>query len=587
MLSLSKHFYRHSKYDYWHDRDASTLLSITFFVEFPILQSMKRFLSLAIALLLSATARAQTPLTIPKPVAAALEQVQPEAIKAHIVYLADDRLLGRKAGTPGYQLAVDYVTEQLKMLGVQPAGEAGTFIQKVRLRRAFLAPGATFVARERQGTSLALVAGQDYVLYPSPELPATRVVDAPLAFAGFGISAPELGYDDYAGLDVKGKVVMIVRGAPRTFAPTVASASQDLAGLLKTATNHGAVGLLLASTHVGALPGLKNGTYSVLGNDGKIVVSRTFAPGSRQQLYGAVSAGTLQRFLQTAGLDTAQVFAAMRSGKPASKGLKTIISATAQSTYEDIESYNVVGKVVGSDAKLRDEYVVHSAHLDHLGVGAPVLGDSIYNGAHDNASGVACVLEIAKIYSQLKEKPKRTILFAFMTGEELGLLGSSAFTAYPTVPKDEIVADINMDMPTLIAPLLSVVALGAPHSTLLKPVQRACAYMNITLENDPEPEQNRFIRSDQYSFVTAGIPALHLKYGNKTADGRNNLSEEVQKWRAVTYHKPQDDINGRFDFEAGKKYVQLCFLVGYQVAQEPTRPRWNKGDFFGQRYGRR
>ena len=399
--------------------------------------------------------------------------------------------------------------------------------------------------------------------------------------------APEYKWDDYAGLDVKGKVVVIVRGAPRTFAATVASASQDLAGLLKAAINHGAVGLILASTHAGPLPNLKNGTYSVLGADSKIVVSRTFAPGSKQQLYGAVNAATLQRFLQTAGLDTTRVLASIRSGKPASKGLRTTITATMQSTHQDIESANVVGMLVGSDVKLRNEYVVHSAHLDHLGVTAPVLGDSINNGAHDNASGVACVLEIAKIYSQLKEKPKRTMLFAFMTGEELGLLGSAAFAAYPTVPKSEIVADINMDMPTLIAPLLSVVALGAPHSTLIEPVKRACAYLAIDLEQDPEPEQNRFIRSDQYSFVTAGIPALHLKYGNKTADGRNNLSEEVQQWRAVTYHKPQDDSNGRFDFEAGKKYVQLCFLVGYQVALEPVRPRWNRGDFFGQRYGRR
>ena len=548
---------------------------------------MKSFLALSTALLLSAAAQAQAPLTVPAPVKQALEQVQPEAIKAHIAYLADDRLLGRKAGTPGYQMAVDYVTGQLKTLGVQPAGEGGTYIQKVRLRRAFLRPGATFAAREWQGTTLALADGQDYVLYPSPELAATRVTDAPLAFAGYGISAPELGYDDYAGLDVKGKVVVIVRGAPRTFASTVASASQDLAGLLKAAINHGAVGLLLASAHAGPLPNLKTGTYSVLGADGKISVSRTFAAGSKQQLYGAVSAATLQRFLQTAELDTARVFAAMRSGKPASKGLRTTITATMQSTHQDIESYNVVGMLLGSDARLRNEYVVHSAHLDHLGVTAPVQGDSINNGAHDNASGVACVLEIAKIYSQLKEKPKRTMLFAFMTGEELGLLGSAAFAAYPTVPKANIVADINMDMPTLIAPLLSVVALGAPHSTLLKPVQRASAYLNITLENDPEPEQNRFIRSDQYSFVTAGIPALHLKYGNKTADGKNNLSEEVQKWRAVTYHKPQDDINGRFDFEAGKKYVQLCFLVGYQVAQDAARPQWNRGDFFGQRYGKK
>ena len=547
---------------------------------------MKFSFSFFASLLLGTAIHAQAPLTVPKPVITALEQVQPAAIKAHIAYLADDRLLGRQAGTPGYQMAVDYVTQQLKVLGVQPAGDAGTFVQKVQLRRAFLQPGATFAAHDVQGATLPLTAGQDYIVYPSPELPATTVANAPLAFAGFGISAPELGYDDYAGLDVKGKIVLIVRGAPRTFASTVASASQDLSGLLKTAMSHGAVGLLLASTHVGVLPDLRRGTYSVLGPDGKVAASRSFAVGSQQQFYGAVSAATLQRFLQIAALDTTQVFAAIRSGKPASAVLKTTVSASAQARYQDVESFNVVGKIPGSDAKLREEYVVHSAHLDHLGIGASVKGDSIYNGAHDNASGVACVLEIAKIYSRLKEKPKRTMLFVFVTGEELGLLGSSAFAANPTVPKSKIVADINMDMPTLIAPLLSVVALGGQHSTLIEPVKKACAYMAIDLENDPEPEQNRFIRSDQYSFVTAGIPALHLKYGNKTADGRNNLSQQVQEWRAVTYHKPQDDINGRFDFEAGRKYVQLCFLIGYQVAQDAARPRWNKGDFFGQRYGK-
>jgi hypothetical protein len=545
-------------------------------------------LSLLTGLLLSTNTQAQSlnpaPLTVPKPVATALEQVSPNAIKAHIAYLADDRLKGRQAGTEGYQMAVDYVTKQLKSLGVQPAGDAGTYVQKVRLRRAFLKPSATFAVRDAQGAALPLVAGQDYIVYPSPELPSTAVKDAPLAFAGFGISAPELGYDDYAGLNVKGRIVVIVRGAPRTFASTVASASQDLSGLLKAVVGHGAVGLILASAHAGPLPDLKRGTYSVLGPNGKVAASRTFAVGSEQQFYGAVNAATLSRFLQTAALDTAQVFAAIRSGKPASAALKVTASASAQSTYQDIESYNVVGKFTGSDAKLREEYVVHSAHLDHLGIAAPVKGDSIYNGAHDNASGVACVLEIAKIYSRLKEKPKRSMLFVFVTGEELGLLGSSAFAANPTVPKARIVADINMDMPTLIAPLLSVVALGGQHSTLLEPVKRACAYMGIDLEPDPEPEQNRFIRSDQYSFVTAGIPALHIKYGNKTADGRNNLSQQVQEWRAVTYHKPQDDINGRFDFDASRKYVQLCFLIGYQVAQETTRPTWNKGDFFGQRY---
>jgi Zn-dependent M28 family amino/carboxypeptidase len=245
----------------------------------------------------------------------------------------------------------------------------------------------------------------------------------------------------------------------------------------------------------------------------------------------------------------------------------------------------VVGRISGSDPVLRTEYVVHSAHLDHLGVGAPVQGDSIYNGAHDNASGVASVLEIARLYTQLKQKPRRSILLVLQTGEELGLLGSAYFAARPTVPRASIVADVNTDMPTIIAPLLSVVPLGAQHSSLAQPVAEAARHLNLTVEDDPEPDQNRFIRSDQYSFVAQGIPALHIKYGNRTPDGRNNLAEQVQKWRAATYHKPQDDSNGTFDFEAGRTYVQLNFLIGYLVAQRPQRPTWNPGDFFGQRFG--
>ncbi|WP_239692039.1 M28 family peptidase [Hymenobacter coccineus] len=263
------------------------------------------------------------------------------------------------------------------------------------------------------------------------------------------------------------------------------------------------------------------------------------------------------------------------------------LRAAYRSRYQDVDGYNVVGKIEGSDAKLKNEYVVHSAHLDHLGVGAPINGDSIFNGAHDNATGVATVLEIARAYGRLKVKPRRSVLFVLVTGEEMGLLGSAYFAKFPTVPRAALVADVNTDMPTIIAPLLAVVPLGAAHSSLLQPVETAAAYLGLAVESDPEPAQHRFIRSDQYSFVVQGVTGLHLKYGNKTVDGKNNLSEQVQKWRAATYHKPQDNFaDGTFDWEAGRKYAQLNFLVGYQVAQATARPTWNKGDFFGARFGK-
>ena len=545
---------------------------------------MRIFFQLILAGGLALPAAAQT-LAVPAPVAASLQKISAAAFQAHVRYLADDRLRGRLPGTPGYQLAVDYVTAQFQKMGVRPAGDNGAFTQKVRLRRAFVEPGAILERQPAQGAAQPLAYGTDFTVYPNPGQAEVRV-DAPLVFAGYGISAPELGYDDYAGLDAKGKIVVLTRQPPRQFGDNEQQYFGDVRTKLETAARHGAVGVLLADNKAGSPPPqAPKGVVSALGPDAKVAVSRTYAPGPAQ-LVGSLSAAALQTLFASAAADTTQTLAALRSGKPASQALLGRLSAAYRSRYQDVDSYNVVGKIEGSDAKLRNEYVVHSAHLDHLGVGPAVNGDSIYNGAHDNATGVASVLEIARAYGRLKEKPRRSVLFVLVTGEEMGLLGSSYFAKFPTVPKAALVADVNTDMPTIIAPLLAVVPLGALHSSLLQPVEAAAVYLGLAVEPDPEPAQHRFIRSDQYSFVIQGVPALHIKYGNKTGDGKNNLSEQVQKWRALTYHKPQDGLGGTFDWDAGRKYAQLNFLIGYQVAQATARPNWNKGDFFGTRFGK-
>ncbi|WP_181303981.1 M28 family peptidase [Rufibacter sp. XAAS-G3-1] len=533
------------------------------------------------ALLVSGTTFAQS-LTLEKEVAQQLRTVKPEAIKAHIRYLADDKLLGRLPGTPGYQMAVDYVVQQFKKMGVQPGGENGTYLQTVRIRKAFTGKDAALSLTTAQGTK-TLVPGTDFAIYPNPQNPSVSL-NAPLAFAGYGITAPEVGYDDYANLDVKGKVVVILRGAPKNFHSTIAAASMHFSTILQNAVNHGAVGVIIGTNNPQArVPNLSRGANSVMTANGKVAASGSYVS-DQSRLLASVNAATFHALLQGAGLDTAQVVANLQKGTPASAALQAKLQAKYTSTYQDFDSYNVAGKITGSDAALRDEYVVHSAHLDHMGISTPVKGDSIYNGAHDNASGVASVLEIAKLYSQLKQKPKRSLLFLLVTAEEMGLLGSAYFAKYPTVPKQQIVAGINTDMPTIIAPLLSAVALGAEHSSLKQPVANAAGYLGISVEADPEPDQNRFIRSDQFSFVSQGIPALHIKYGNKTKDGQNNLNKQVEVWRAGFYHKPQDELNDSFDFEAGKHYVQLNFLISYQVAQAKERPTWNPNDFFGGRY---
>ncbi len=515
-------------------------------------------------------------LKIAKKVRKILGKIKPDDLQAHIKYLADDRLKGRLPGTPGYQLAVDYVVNQFKAAGVEPAGEDNSYLQQVRLRKAFTNKEATLALVNATGTEEVLQNGKDFILYPHFENPIINV-QASLVFVGYGISAPELNHDDYAGVDVKNKVVVIRRGAPKSFPSSVAASSMNLATILKTALDHGAIGVIIgtATAQVRELKGVN----AVRFPDGKMAPTGSYIS-DQIKLLSLFNRARFNQLLQQANLDTTQLFASLQAGKPTSAPIPQVVKATYTNTYQDITSYNVIGKITGSDATLKNEYVVHTAHLDHLGISTPVKGDSIYNGAHDNASGVACLLQISKLYAQLKEKPKRSVLIALVTGEEMGLLGSSYLAMRPVVPANTIVANINTDMPTLIAPLLSVVALGAEHSSLSNQVQAAATFLNLSVETDPEPEQNRFVRSDQYSFVKQGIPALHIKYGNKTADGANNLSKMVQQWRETYYHKPQDESNGLFDFNAGIVYTQLNFLISYQVAQNATRPTWNPNSFF-------
>ncbi|PKV62818.1 M28 family peptidase [Pontibacter ramchanderi] len=547
---------------------------------------MKRFLFLALfcGLLLQENAFAQS-LALDKPVEKSLKKVKPNDIKAHVKYLADDRLLGRKPGTEGYQMAVDYVVEHYKKAGIEPGGENGTYLQLVRLRQAFPGKEASMTLADAQGTALQLGYNKDFSIYPHAEEQSVQV-EAPLVFAGYGISAPDLGYDDYAGIDVAGKIVVVMRGAPASFPSTVSAYSRDLMTVLKIAAEKGAVGVIVATDNPKAgVANLERGTYSVMDANGKVAVSRNYVS-DKIRVLANINAATFQQLLKGAGIEMAGLGEQLKQGKPASAPLTHTLRTSYTSTYKDFESHNVIGKITGSDPQLQHEYVVHSAHLDHVGIGRAVNGDSIYNGAHDNASGVASVLEIGKIYSRLQEKPKRSVLFVMVTAEEMGLLGSAYFARYPTVPADQIVANINTDMPTIIAPLLSVVGLGANHSTLENEVAVAAQHLGMVVEDDPEPEQMRFIRSDQYSFVMQGIPALHIKYGNKTKDGRNNLNKQVEQWRKVHYHMPQDEVTSTFDFDAGKKYVQLNFLISYQVANATQRPSWKAGDFFGSRFGR-
>jgi hypothetical protein len=512
------------------------------------------------------------------------ETIDTNKIKAHVAYLASDALLGRKPGKPGYQMAVDYVIKEYKSMGILPAGENGGYTQKVVLRNSKLVKGKTSLNfAQNDGSSKKLTLGEDYLFYANPER-AKVDFNAPLVFVGSGIDAPELGFNDYKNIDVKGKICVILQKSPDNVPANVKLHLRYPSTYQDYALKHGAVGVLLcnyenntARIKVGANLSIQGGSTVAIKPDGKLTPSANYM-GGNIQVAGSITVDVLKDLMKANGLNLEEIWKGLEKGNYVSQNLQTTASGIYESVYSDIESYNVIGKIEGTDKKLNKEYVIHSAHLDHLGVGKAIEGDSIYNGAHDNASGVAAALEIARTYSQLPVKPKRSILFLMCTAEEMGLLGSAYFANNPTVPKKDIVVDVNTDMPTFLAQLESIAPLGAEHSTLDDITKKAANLLNLSIESDPEPTEGRFVRSDQYSFVKAGIPALHVKFGH--INSNKNLAEDVKKWRAAHYHRPSDQIENGFVWSASRKYAQVNFLISYMAAQDKKRVAWKKDDFF-------
>ncbi len=521
-------------------------------------------------------------------ITAALDGIQGSQIKAHMSVLADDKLEGRGLGTAGYEGALSYVETTVKSYGLTPAGEGGGFRQRVPLRNsAVVESGSRMRVRSAAGQR-TLTYGKDYMLGADPLRAEVSIDDAPVMFVGYGVSAPALGYDDYgAGADVKGKVVAYLSGAPAMLPSNERAYYSSGAVKEAEAVKRGAIGTISFTSpddprfrwDVSVATG-KQGSYAWVDGQGNPNRGDPALRGSASLNHSGVEA-----LFAGAAMPAAQVFAAAAKSTPQAFELATRVSLTTRSTHKDVESANLVARLEGSDPALEDEHVVYIAHVDHFGRGVAMNGDDIYNGAHDNASGVAIVLEVARAYAALPTRPRRSTLFLFVTAEERGLLGSDYFARHPTVPRAGIVADLALDMPFLFHPLLDVVPYGAQHSTLAAPVTRAAERLGIGLATDPIPEQVLFIRSDHYSFVRQGVPSLFIKSGFKTGDPAKDGAALNAGYRRDVYHKPNDDMSQPFDFEAGAAHARLNFLTGWLVAQETARPAWNPGDFFGQLFG--
>lgn len=546
---------------------------------------MKRAALFTIATLASVSCLAQP---YPAEVTRSAGGITPEEIEAHVSFLADDLLEGRDTGSRGHRIAARYVASQFLECGIAPGGDDGSWFQPVPLRSSSLESGSmSFATPGRPWTELKWK--EDFVVQALPEKTASTV-EADTAFVGFGVTAPELDWDDYSGVDVRGKIVIALRNAPSRFPSSQRAHYASTGEKRRNAAAHGARGLIELATPSEerripwrVLAGYSDHpTMSWLESGGEI--HEGF---QGLEAHARISHGGAEKLFERSPTKLEIVFERAEAGKSTgSFSLPSKVRITTKSSHRELDSPNVVGVLQGSDPALRHEFVVLVAHLDHIGIGHPVNGDSIYNGAYDNASGVATMLAVAKALAGLETRPARSIAFLAVTGEERGLLGADYFAHHPTEPVDEVVAAFSLDMFLMLFPLHDVVAFGAEHSSLGESVERAAEELGISVSPDPVPEEVLFVRTDHYPFVKVGIPALYLDHGLDSGNNEVDGARLVRQWMTSTYHRPSDDPDQTFDWQAGADFAKLNLFLSWDVANQPKRPEWNEGDFFGERFGR-
>ena len=491
---------------------------------------------------------------------------------SHVKFLADDRLEGRDTGSEGHRKAADYVAAEFKRVGLRPGGVNG-YIQPVKFRSRRIVEDKSSLALVRDGKPEPVALGDEATF--SMRIDPAPTVDAPLVFAGYGLTVPELGYDDLAGLDLRGKVVLLLTGGPSQIpGPLLAHYQSVRWSMLKKA---GALGTLSISNPKGMdIPWERSMGARFMPS--LTLADPTLDETAGQQIAVAINPARAEKFFIGSGHAFKDILALSAQGQPLPRfPIPASVRATVAVETKEIESQNVAGILPGTDPRLKSEYVVLSAHLDHLGLGQPINGDSIFNGAMDNASGIATLLETAAAINEGKRTFKRSLVFLAVTAEEKGLLGSRYFAAHPTVASGEIVANLNTDMFLPLVPLRSLIAQGLEESDLADDLRKAAESLGLKVLSDPEPERNAFVRSDQYSFIKRGVPALSLKVGFAKDSPEHAV---VKRWRTERYHAPSDDLNQPVDLKAAADFNRLYALIIESVANRPERPRWNADSFF-------
>ncbi len=494
---------------------------------------------------------------------------------AHVKFLADDSLEGRNTGSEGLRKAQAYAVEQFQKAGLEPAGVNG-FYQPVHFNQFQVDESKSSLALVSKGKAEPLSFADDAFLN-SRSTRATVYLQAPLVFIGYGLKIPEKNLDELAGLNLNGKVVVYLAGSPADIPTALASHYQTAGERWKSLHAAGVLGVVTIFNP--ASMDIPWSRISANGNEPSMdLAGSEFEETPGQQIGVAFNPASAEKLFAGSGHTFAEIAALGKDRKPLPHfPLAVSLSTQAAIQTTPIESANIVAKLLGSDPTLKNEYVVLSAHIDHVGIGAPINGDRIYNGAMDDGSGSALVLDMAVSLKAHPETLKRSVLFLLVSAEEKGLLGSKYFAAHPTVPIKSIVADVNVDMFLPIVPLKILTIQGIDESDLGTRAAAIAQSMGIKPIADPEPLRNRFIRSDQYSFIKKGVPSVKVDVGFEVGTPEQRIFKD---WLTKRYHAPSDDVNQPVDLQTAAGYEEFTRRLLLETANDGARPQWKQDSFF-------
>lgn len=543
---------------------------------------MRKLLGAVLLVLSSSFVLAQSqsaPLTaVSKP---PMESVNPERIRAHVKFLSSDLLEGRGTGQRGGDLAAEYIATQFALYGLKPAGDNGSFMQKVPMVGITTAPQTT-VAITSAKEPLPLKLGKDVVVMDQSQQTVSDVADVPVVFVGYGIEAPEFKWNDYKGVDVRGKMLlMLVNEPPSDDAAFFNGKALTYYGRwtykFEEAARKGAVGALIV--HKASMASYGWNVVETSWSGERSSLRGDSAPKLRMASW--ISYDVANRLAASIGSDIEQLIAkaSSRDFKPVDLPVK--VKAHIVSKVRPFNSENVAALLPGADPALKDQAVLYTAHFDHLGIHPDEPGDNIYNGAVDNATGCGMLLEMARAFAEAPQRPRRSVLFVAVTGEEQGLLGSEYLGQHPPVPAGKISLALNMDGFAPIGIPEAIAATGADRTTFYPALEKVAKEFNFTIEPDSNPGAGYYYRSDHFSLARVGIPAFSMEQGPKFEGHPRAWGEQFEKdFNVKSYHQPSDEYHADWDFRGNAKLARFSLALGWEALNAPELVSWRPGDEF-------